>query len=203
MSDKSSQQISNLMDGELENNASQFLLKRMASDDALKHTWENYHLIRSCLQKESQEPLVFDVASLVCEELGGMPKNKILTAKPQVNRWLKPIMGVGIAASVALMSVFVMQNQQIDGLNPSVRTNIAQVSTFKPIKTNISANVATSDKAFIPPPSLSRFPSLSTQKGTNYIQDYSKNINIPYLIIINQSQNDQLLSPMRIKDISD
>jgi negative regulator of sigma E activity len=202
MSDKSNQQISNLMDGELEANASQFLLKRMASDDALKHTWKNYHLIKSCLQKESQEPLVFDVASRVCEELG-MPKNQTITAKPQVNRWLKPIMGVGIAASVALMSVFVMQNQQIDGLNPSVQTNIAQTNTFKPIKTNISANVATSGKAFVPPPSLSRFPSLSAQKSTNYNQGYSKDVNTPYLILINQTQNNQQLSPMRIKDISD
>ena len=202
MSDRSNQQISDLMDGELDINASQFLLKRMASDDALKHTWENYHLIKSCLQKESNEPLVFDVASRVCEELG-MPKNRTTTVKPQVNRWLKPIMGIGIAASVALMSVFVMQNQQIDGLNTSVQTNIAQVSTFKPIKTNISANVATSVKAFVPPPSLSRFPSISTQNNINYNQGYSKNMDTPYLILINQSQDTQQLSPMRIKDISD
>ena len=202
MSDKSNQQISNLMDGELDTNASQFLLKRMASDDALKHTWKNYHLIKSCLQKESQEPLIFDVAGRVCEELG-MPKNQTSIVKPQVNRWLKPIMGVGIAASVALMSVFVMQNQQIDGLNPSLQNNIVQATTIKPIKTNISANVATSGKAFIPPPSLSRFPSLSAQKSTSFNQDYSKNMNTPYLILINQPQNHTQLSPMRINDISD
>lgn len=51
MSDKSKQQISNLMDGELEINASKFLLKRMAADDSLSETWNNYHLIKSCLQK--------------------------------------------------------------------------------------------------------------------------------------------------------
>jgi negative regulator of sigma E activity len=202
MSDKSNQQISDLMDGELEINASKFLLKRMASDDALKHTWDNYHLIKSCLQKEKQEPLVIDIAMRVSEELG-MPKNKINVAKPVVNRWLKPIMGIGIAASVALMSVFMLQNQQIEGISPAVQTNIAQTSAFKPIKTNISANVATSGKTIVPPPSLSRFPSLSAQKTNYYSQGNSKNINMPYMILISQPENQQNLSPMRIKNISD
>ena len=54
MSDKSNQQISNLMDGELEANASQFLLKRMAADKTLSQTWDNYHLIKSCLHVSSR-----------------------------------------------------------------------------------------------------------------------------------------------------
>jgi hypothetical protein len=199
MSDRSNQQISDLMDGELDINASQFLLKRMASDDALKHTWDNYHLIKSCMQKDKQEPLFIDVAARVSQELG-MPKNKTSVAKPEVNRWLKPVMGIGIAASVALMSVFMLQSQQIEGLKPTVQANVAYSNVFKP---NITANVATSSKAFVPPPSLSRFPSLSTQSSNNHVQGYPKSINMPYMVIINQPQNHQNLSPMRIKDISD
>ena len=69
MSDKAKQQISNLMDGELEINASKFLLKRMAADDSLSQTWDSYHLIKSCLQKEQNQPLVVDIAFRVTEQL--------------------------------------------------------------------------------------------------------------------------------------
>lgn len=203
MSDKSNQQISNLMDGELETNASKFLLKRMASDDSLKKTWENYHLIKSCLQKDKQDPLVFDVASRVCEELG-MPKHETMKSKPHVNKWLKPIMGTGIAASVALMSVFILQNQQIDVLDPIVQNNVVQNTAIKPMKTSISANVATSGSVIVPPPSLSRFPSVSSKNISNYSnQGFPQNSQMPYLIIINKTTDQLQLSPMRIKNISD
>jgi len=204
MSDKSNQQISNLMDGELDTNASKFLLKRMASDDALKKTWENYHLIKSCLQKDKDEPLVIDVASRVCEELG-MPKHKTVETKPVVNKWLKPIMGIGIAASVALMSVLILQNQQLEGSIPVGQPNVANVVqnlSIKPIKTNISANVATSETTFVPPPSLSRFPSVSSKNTGANTQSFPQNSQLPYLIIINKPNNQQL-SPMRSNNVSD
>jgi negative regulator of sigma E activity len=210
MSDKSNEQISNLMDGELDNNASKFLLKRMASDDALSKTWDSYHLIKSCLQKEKNQPLIIDIAGRVSEQLGLLKdKQEIAAQEPQMKRWLKPVFGVGIAASVALLSVIMLQNRQIgtpiNGLATSGSASIAQTTVNLPIRTNISANVATSDKTIVPPPSLSRFPSVSSKNTYNYNQGYSHNINMPYLIIINQPVNNanKQLSPMRIKDVAD
>ena len=207
MSDKSNEQISNLMDGELEINASKFLLKRMATDESLSKTWDSYHLIKSCLQKESQEPLVIDVAGLVCQQLsqekGASIKRDTISAPAHINRWLKPVIGAGIAASVAIMSVFMLQNQQVDGLQSEPYINVAQNNVVKPIKTTISANVATSGKAIVPPPSLSRFPSVAAGNSYNYNQGFSHTVNIPYLLIINQNSDDRQLSPMRVKDVSD
>ncbi|MBL4660273.1 MAG: hypothetical protein JKY19_07950 [Alcanivoracaceae bacterium] len=207
MSDKSNEQISNLMDGELEINASKFLLKRMATDESLSNTWDSYHLIKSCLQKESREPLIIDVAGLVCQQLSHKKcssiKHEIISTPPHIHRWLKPVIGVGIAASVAIMSVFMLQNQQVDGLQSESYINVAQNNVVKPIKTTISANVATSGKIIVPPPSLSRFPSVSAGNSYNYNQDFSHTVNMPYLLIINQKSDNRQLSPMRIKDVSD
>ena len=207
MSDKSKEQISNLMDGELEINASKFLLKRMAADKTLSKTWNSYHLIKSCLQKEAQEPLIVDVASNVINQLANnsqVVNNASVPEIAHVNRWLKPLIGVGIAASVAFMSVFMLQSQQGNGLDiDGTHATIAQNNSVKPLKTTISANVATSGVAIVPPPSLSRFPSNSAKNLNNFNQGYSNSMNMPYLLIINQPYENSQLSPLRIKDVSD
>ncbi len=205
MSDKSNEQISNLMDGELEINASQFLLKRMATDDSLSETWGNYHLIKSCLQKETQEPLIFDVAASVCQQLqnnrSGSIQQEVIEHKSAFNRWLKPLVGAGIAASVAITSVFMLQSQQTDSLQPQPVLNIA--NDIQPLKTSISANVATSGKTIVPPVSLSRFPSVSNNNTLRYNQGYSQNANMPYLMIINSSSESKSYSPILIEDVAD
>ena len=210
MSDKSNEQISNLMDGELESNASKFLLKRMASDDSLSKTWSNYHLIKSCLQKEATEPMI-DIAARVTQQLknenDGYSKHTNQMQKPKIHRWLKPVMGLGIAASVAFMSVTMLQNQQIKGTDgPVIENNIAQTDFSSPIlQTNIMATTASSDTTLVPPPSLSRFPSASTQQ-TGFAQGQYYNNQTPYIIILNNSaasKNKNHLSPIRIQDVSD
>ncbi len=212
MSDKSNQQISNLMDGELELNASQFLLKRMASDKSLSKTWGSYHLIKSCLQKESQEPLLIDVASQVCAKLG-LQHDETVVMQPIVNRWLKPLMGLSIAASVAFMSVMMIQNQQIDNLQPNTEDSLVVKSGVNPsfnpsfnpaIQPNITANMANGNTSLVSPPALlSRFPSASANNSYGYTQEFSNNVNMPYILIINQSSHKKYLSPMKIKDLSD
>ena len=205
MSDKSNQQISNLMDGELEVNASQFLLKRMAADDSLSSTWNSYHLIKSCLQKQDSEPLIVDIARKVTQELSHEAP-LVVMKKSNKNRWLKPVLGLGIAASVAFMSVTLLQNQQ--GIGNSVdlekTPSIVQENIAQPFKTNISANVATASSAIVPPPSLSRFPSISSQESVNYNQGFSRNMNVPYLIIVNDGQNNQNhYSPIVVEEVTD
>ena len=210
MSDKAKQQISNLMDGELEINASKFLLKRMASDKSLSQTWDSYHLIKSCLQKKTQEPLVVDVAFLVTQQLSNNPElvkiEHEVKNKAKVHPWLKPVLGLGIAASVAFMSVVMLQTQDINSDNSTTTTlannNNAIAQPFKPA---ISARYASSDKSLVPPPSLSRFPSVSAKNSMQYNQGFSQNMTTPYMIIINQTDEANKIqqAPIIIKNVSD
>jgi len=212
MSDKSNEQISNLMDGELEVNASKFLLKRMASDETLSKTWDSYHLVKSVLQKESTTEPLIDIAARVTQQLESekkrLPQQTTEVTKPQINRWLKPIMGLGIAASVAFMSVTMLRNQQIDGGNTTVIENtMAQTESTSPIlQTNINASFAGGDTALVPPPSLSRYPSLSSQQQGSFNQIPTYNSQAPYIIIINKSaakNTKNPLSPIKNQEISD
>ena len=212
MSDKAKQQISNLMDGELEINASKFLLKRMASDKSLSQTWDSYHLIKSCLQKKTQEPLVVDVAFLVTQQLSNNPElakiEQEVKNKTKVHAWLKPVLGLGIAASVAFMSVVMLQTQDITSDNLTATTNTLannNKAIAQPFKPAISAHYAASDKSLVPPPSLSRFPSVSAKNSMQYNQGFSQNMTTPYMIIINQTdENDKIQqTPIIIKNVSD
>ncbi len=112
MSDRSHEKISVLMDGEMEPNAIRFLIKRMVSDQQLAETWNHYHLIRGCLQKSPQEPLMVDVAEQVLARLGVREYHQ-QEAPSQQRRWIKPVAGAGIAASVALTALLMWQQPQV------------------------------------------------------------------------------------------
>ncbi|MCB1603189.1 MAG: sigma-E factor negative regulatory protein [Gammaproteobacteria bacterium] len=221
MSDKSKQQISNLMDGELEINASKFLLKRMAADDSLSETWNNYHLIKSCLQKEKDEPLFFDIAS----EVGNILRREQRTtghdtAQVKERRWMKsfkPVLGMGIAASVAFLSVMMIQNRTINnGINElEVNGNNIIVVNDKNSEgltapdTNISANLAAASggQILVPPPSLSRFPSVSATRSNNvYAHNFSQPAVVSYIFYVDeneQGKDNNQQTPMTVKDISE
>ncbi len=210
MSDKAKQQISNLMDGELELSASKFLLKRMAADKSLSQTWDSYHLIKSCLQKQSDEPLVIDIAARVTQQLQNETQpNTTTTAQNPTTKshnWLKPVLGLGIAASVAFMSVFMLQNQTPNETLQNSSTQLAKNSNAiaQPFKPALSASYASSEKSLVPPPSLSRFPSVSAKNTLQYNQGFSQNIDTPYMIIINQKEGHKHnKSPIIIKNVSD
>ena len=209
MSDKSNEQISNLMDGELEINASKFLLKRMAADKSLSEKWESYHLIKSCLQRQSGEPLVIDVAAKVCQQLSqqhvGISQDFTTDTKQKVlHKWLKPVLGMGIAASVAFMSVFLIQNKTETGVSPNNQQTIALQTGLRPLPVNISANIVSGSQSIVKPPaSLSRFPSVSAKNTFNYNQGFSQTNSMPYMIIINQSEANKNLTPLRIDKLSD
>ncbi len=209
MSDKSNEQISNLMDGELEINASKFLLKRMAADKSLSEKWESYHLIKSCLQRQANEPLVIDVAAKVCQELSQQDQLNLnaYTAdakRSTIHKWLKPVLGMGIAASVAFMSVFMIQNKNDAGIITNEQPTIALQTGLKPLPVNISANIVSGSQSIVKPPaSLSRFPSVSAKNTYNYNQGFSQTNTMPYLIILNQDEAKKQLTPFRINNISD
>ena len=167
MSEKSKQNISELMDGELSNDCSRFLLKRMQADSTLQSTWNHYHLLRSSLQQENDTPLMENLGASVISHL-----KKEAVAQEQSasgNSWLKAIAGSAIAASVAWVAVLTFNQNQ---LNDSIAVDGQPV-------------YAKTSQQFINPPNASmvrveqpvrytRFPSLTPQ-----IQQYLTDSNNP------------------------
>lgn len=107
MSKESLEHLSSLMDGELSRETGLFLTRRLASDEDMCETWERYHLIRDCIRQPGSKQVVtgLNVNFMDGEEAHGQ-------SFWRQNSWLKPVSGLAVAASVALMAIVVTVPQQ-------------------------------------------------------------------------------------------
>lgn len=109
MSKESLEHLSSLMDGEVTRDSGMFLTRRLFADDKLCETWERYHLIRDCIRQPGSKQLVTGLSQKLNEKLDAesAPDVSVWRSQP----WLKPVSGLAIAASVALMAVVVTAPQ--------------------------------------------------------------------------------------------
>jgi sigma-E factor negative regulatory protein RseA len=110
MSKESLEHLSSLMDGEISRESGLFLTRRLSSEEEMCDTWERYHLIRDCIRQPGSKQVVTGL----CARLNtSLEAESAPSVSPWRNkRWLKPVSGVAIAASVALMAIVVTAPQQ-------------------------------------------------------------------------------------------
>jgi len=119
--------LSSLMDGELSQETGLFVARRMSADSELGQTWERYHLIRECLRRPGGK---WSALSLSVDVEAVQP-----VAIEPPRRWLKPLSGLAIAASVAAMAVLVV----VPGTAPQITPETAATQPFtSPNSINIS-----------------------------------------------------------------
>jgi len=113
MDTESREHLSSLMDGEVSQETGRFLVRRLGADSELRSTWARYHLIRDCMRHQEGELAKEDLTSRVQQALASEPE---VSGGGSVRQgWFKPVMGAAIAASVALVAVMTVSQQ-----NPSV-----------------------------------------------------------------------------------
>lgn len=111
MSKESLEHLSSLMDGELSRESGLFLTRRLSSDEKMCGKWERYHLMRDCIRQPGSKQVVTGLsvglkASLEAEDSPA--------ASSWVNnRWLKPLSGLAIAASVAMVAIVATAPQPV------------------------------------------------------------------------------------------
>lgn len=94
------EQLSALMDGELERDETRFLLKRLATDQELPLRWARYHIVRQTLRRQELTALPAGFAAGVMARLDA---ESIAHARPTT--WLRWGAGGAIAASVAVAAL--------------------------------------------------------------------------------------------------
>lgn len=108
MSERQREEISALLDDNLESAAIDPLLKGLATDDSLRDLVNRYRLIGDAMRGEPVRPNTLDIAARVREQLREEPT--ILAPKPRSARpttWTRPLIGTALAASIALVAVLV------------------------------------------------------------------------------------------------
>lgn len=103
MSKETREHLSALVDGEISRETSRFLVRRLGADSELRATWTRYHLVRDCLRHQDGSIAAGDLCARVSNALEN--ESHASPVRRQQARWLKPVAGMAIAASVALMAV--------------------------------------------------------------------------------------------------
>jgi sigma-E factor negative regulatory protein RseA len=103
MSKETREHLSALVDGEISPDTGRFLVRRLGSDVKLRATWARYHLVRDCLRHQEGEIAHDDLCARISQVIEN--EQVEIHKTPVYRRWLKPVGGMAIAASVALMAI--------------------------------------------------------------------------------------------------
>lgn len=136
------EQLSALMDGELDRDQTRFVLKRLPGDDDLAPRWERYHIVRQTLRRQELGAVQSGFAAAVMLRIEDEPSVRMHGALPI---WLRWGAGGAIAASVAVAALLVTRpiGDVAPGAMPSGPSIAAQPSVSNAMP--VAANSASSD----------------------------------------------------------
>ncbi|BAZ93461.1 anti-sigma-E factor RseA [Thiohalobacter sp. COW1] len=109
MTDQVKEQISALVDDALPPQERSLLLARMVSDPALRETWSRYTLIQDALRNHLPEQVEPDLSDRVMAALEPESAHDRGAARPRLAGWTRPLAGLAVAASVAVLAVVMFQ----------------------------------------------------------------------------------------------
>jgi sigma-E factor negative regulatory protein RseA len=123
MNEERDSQLSAMFDGELPAGECELLARRLAKDEVLRTQWSRYALIGAAVRAEHGVRLDFSVANRVAKAITSDSESDASVTKAAVGSdlatpatrssrgWLKPMAGVGIAASVAAASILWIRSE--------------------------------------------------------------------------------------------
>ena len=99
-------QISQLLDGELEQSAVRFTLKRLKNDAEARDYWQRMHLLRHTLRDGETVKVPADFLQGIQIAITNEEAPEGVSTKRTLVVWLKPLTGLAVAASVAMLALF-------------------------------------------------------------------------------------------------
>jgi len=153
--DEMREQLSALMDGELDRDAARFLLRRVDADQQMKATWERFHLARGALRRQGSMTAADGFAARVMAQLANEPTPNAVV---RLEGWRRLVAGGAIAAGVAMAALMLTRpDTQPPGQEPIAASNPAVTTPAPPAVIN--------DSLLQPRPMLSAQPAAATLGG--------------------------------------
>lgn len=109
------EELSAFVDGEVERSRQRFVVKRLTEHASVAKRWSRYHLARQVMRKES-----FVAADLSARVSHALETSPALEQDPAPSRFLKPVAGGLIAASVAVVALVGMNRSLLDDSGPAM-----------------------------------------------------------------------------------
>lgn len=107
---RNNESISALVDGELDQKAADFLLRRLSSDDETHRIWQRFHMVRASMRREFPGPvsLVGRVHAAIESEQAPVQRPSTMAAAMRIG------IGGALAASVAVLAVVGLGNRMAE-----------------------------------------------------------------------------------------
>jgi sigma-E factor negative regulatory protein RseA len=129
MNEALQQQISAYVDGELSANESELLVRRLSQDPSLRALAARYLEIGRAVRGEPLRPGMHLLRERIAAELGEQPPETMHVDVPSPSRYLRPVAGVAIAASVAVLGVIGLQQvTPVDGTMSAGNGDLAAIA---------------------------------------------------------------------------
>ena len=136
MNDAIRMQISAFVDGELPDNEADLLLRRISQDAELRRKAAEYLAIGRLMRGEGSVPGADRLNERIAEAIGGRRVDDVpVAAGPAATRSVRPLAGIAVAASVALVGIFALQyvggpDEPVGASEPAVATTAGENSGY-------------------------------------------------------------------------
>ena len=123
-----SERLSALIDNETDTFETRRLIDELMKSGEDRAQWSRYHLIGDSLRGGMTQVAPADFLARVQEGIAGDAPLNVSAGSGQRLRWLKPVAGVGVAATVAMVSLLGLQMVTGGGDAPTVTVEVAPAS---------------------------------------------------------------------------
>jgi sigma-E factor negative regulatory protein RseA len=172
MTDPVKEQLSACLDGELPEGELDLMLKQVGRDSQLRASLGRYALIGETLRAQRPAAAPADFAKRVADaiaaepalDISGQPSRRI---QPASTRWLRPAAGLAVAAGVAAMAIFVVQQ-------PQEADPTATYAAQAPSQVTVAENVPNAAASYIVPTSTASSSIVPAARLTNYVVAHSE-----------------------------
>lgn len=174
MTDAVNEQLSTCLDGELSAAELDLLLKRLERDPELRDALGRYTVIGEALRNTRPVVASRSFADKVMAAVEQEPAQKAAIARrgvhisPVLSRSLRPVAGVGIAATVAALAIFSVQRAGVEAPGPIAANE--QVAA----PTAVVAQSSDQAASYIVPTSTSQTAFVPATRLTNYVVAHSE-----------------------------
>lgn len=120
--------LSACIDGQTNRSQSRFVVRRLTEQRDARNRWARYHLIGAVLRKE---PICH--VDLSARVQAALAEEQTLASSTTAKRWLKPVAGAAIAATVAVVAVLGINQNLIAPQDPLSSDQAGFVSQTTPL----------------------------------------------------------------------
>jgi len=170
MTDRIKEQLSTFLDGELPDQETALLLKRLERDDELRGALSRYSLIGAVLRNDGAVPAARQVAARVSAAIAREPLlGRVRIRLPDRESVLRSATGLAVAAGVAFGAVMLVQ--QVKSQDPAAPEPLIAQAVVSPVEA-VSDLADAGDgpaQSYVTPPATDAPDGLAPAQLANYL----------------------------------